>query len=131
MSTLLTSASTSINTHLSNKEFLTTGMDDLKQQNNDIYTDNRDSRVVSPNPTTVKAALASSNNGAVALPTIATLFVNSGLGPNSTADTMTYSIDQALTVTENCSDQGYNVYQAAKTLSDSSTSIQGNINIAM
>ena len=102
-------------------------MDALKQQNIDIYTDNQASTVVSPNPTTVSAAIAADTT----LPTITTLFIDSGLGPNSTINTMTYSLDQALAVTEGCSDQGYQVYQSGKTLADSSNSIQANINIAM
>jgi len=67
----------------------------LKQLNLNIYTDNQNSRVTSPNPTTVASAIAGNNP----LPTVSTLFVTQGLGPNGTANTMTTDIDAGIAVT--------------------------------
>ena len=67
----------------------------LQEQNINIYKDNFQSTVLSPNPSTTATAIA----GQTALPTITPLFISAGLGPNGTANTMVTDIDSGLQVT--------------------------------
>lgn len=67
----------------------------LHEQNVNIYKDNNESTVYSPNPTTTESAIAGSTD----LPTVTPRFIASGLGPNGTANTMVDDIEGGLRVT--------------------------------
>ena len=69
-----------------------TGFQELENMNLDLWNDNHLSTVYSPNPTTTNAAMSSSS----ALPTITPRFIQQGLGPNGTANTMITDIDSSL-----------------------------------
>ena len=60
--------------------------------NLDLWTNNYQSTVYSPNPTTTNAAMTANNP----LPTIVPRFIGQGLGPNGTANTMITDIDSSL-----------------------------------
>ena len=60
--------------------------------NLNLWTNNYLSTVYSPNPTTTSAAMSTSSP----LPTISPQFIQQGLGPNGTANTMITDIDSSL-----------------------------------
>ena len=64
--------------------------------NLNIYLNNKDSEVLSPNPATTDTNRQSGDP----LPTIVPQFISSGLGPSSTTNTMTYDIDLGLRTTQ-------------------------------
>ena len=70
-------------------------MEALKEQNVDLYKNNFQSTVLSPNPTTTATAVS----GNTALPTVVPLFISAGLGPNGTNNTMVTDIDSGIQVT--------------------------------
>jgi hypothetical protein len=119
ISSLLSTASTSISTNLAGNDWLVTSMSTLNQMNTNLYINNNQSKVYSPN------SLTASNNP---LPTVTPLFISSGLGPNGTANTMVTDIDSGLQVTAKASNQGYSVYTSAFLLANSATNISSNAN---
>jgi hypothetical protein len=122
ISSLLTTTSTSISTNLAGNDWLKTGMDSLNQMNTDLYKNNNESQVKSPNPTTTASAISGGNP----LPTVTPLFISAGLGPNGTSNTMVSDIDSGLQVTAKASNQGYLVYTSAFLLANSATNINTN-----
>jgi hypothetical protein len=68
----------------------------LKQKNVNLYKNNINNKVYSPNSITTQASIAGGNP----LPTVTPLFISQGLGPNGTANTMVTDIDSALRITE-------------------------------
>lgn len=98
-------------------------MNSLRQQNINLYTNNYQSTVFSPNPSTTSSAVSSNSP----LPTVVPLFISSGLGPYTTNNTMTYAIDDGFSQsTAKVAAQGYKVYKAAQLLANSATNIQAN-----
>ena len=95
ISTLLSTASAAISSTLSGNEWLQDGMNTLKTMNLDLYNNNKDSTVVSPKASDVASAIS----GNAALPTVQPLFVQQGLGPNGTANTMVTDIDLNMQIT--------------------------------
>jgi len=79
---------------LSNNDWILNDMQTMKQANLNIYKNNNDSKVTTPNPTTTASTPVGSP-----LPVIDSLFVKTGLGPNGTANTMVTNIDSALRAT--------------------------------
>lgn len=63
----------------------------MKKANLDIYRNNNDSKVITPNPATTAATPIGGS-----LPKVDSLFITTGLGPNGTANTMVDGIDRAL-----------------------------------
>lgn len=76
---------------LSNDDWILNDMQTMKQANLDMYKNNKDSKVTTPNPTTTAATPVGSP-----LPVVDSLFVKTGLGPNGTSSTMVTDVDQAL-----------------------------------
>ena len=97
ISSLLTTASSEVNKNfkgfngLSNDDWILDDMKTMKKVNLDMYKNNKDSKVTTPNPTTTAATPVGSS-----LPVVDSLFVKTGLGPNGTANTMVTDIDVAL-----------------------------------
>lgn len=63
--------------------------------NLNIYSNNKDAKLFTPNPITTKQAL---DNG-LDYPMIDSRFVQKGIGPNGTANTMVTDIDKGLRTT--------------------------------
>jgi hypothetical protein len=61
ISSQLNTANTAINSDLSNKDWLLTDFNSLRQQNINLYTNNYQSKVYSPNPTTTASATSSNS----------------------------------------------------------------------
>lgn len=61
-----------------------------------LWTNNNQSVVYTPNPTTTKTAMTAGTP----IPTITPLFINTYLGPNGTANTMITDIDSAFRITQ-------------------------------
>jgi hypothetical protein len=62
----------------------------MKKATLDIYRNNKDSKVATPDPTRTASAAAGTT------PVTDSLFITSGMGPNGTANTMVTDIDTAL-----------------------------------
>lgn len=60
-------------------------MNELKNENLNIYNKNKDAKVVTPNPATTTTAVT----GGQPLPVVDSFFIQNYLGPNGTANTMT------------------------------------------
>eukprot|EP00919_Chromeraceae_sp_WS-2016_P071598 GHVR01169532.1.p1 GENE.GHVR01169532.1~~GHVR01169532.1.p1 ORF type:complete len:117 (-),score=28.61 GHVR01169532.1:1128-1478(-) len=95
ISSLLTSASTSISTHFTGDSWLVDDMIAMNKANLNIYKNNKDAVLVTPNKDT--SATARTNGDP--LPTVNSVFIQTGLGPNGTTDTMVNDIDISLRVT--------------------------------
>lgn len=126
LSQYLSTASTAVSTQLNNNEWLVTDMAALQEQNINLYKDNNESTVYSPNPTTTESAIS----GSTPLPTVTPRFIASGLGPNGTTNTMVDDIAAGLRVTEQLSSQGSKVYEAGQLLAYSSNTIVSNLAVA-
>jgi len=102
ISSLLTTASGEVNTYfkgadgLSNDNWLVDDMTAMLQANLNVYNNNRDAQVITPNRDTTDAAIAGSNP----LPLVDSVFIQTGLGPNGTANTMVNDIDIGLRTTK-------------------------------
>jgi hypothetical protein len=120
ISTLLSTASTQFTSTLDGNDWLYNDMQVLKQINNNIYKDNKDSLLIAPNPSLIYTA----KTGGTAMPTRQSLFIEKSLGggPN----TMVYDIELGINTTKILSDQGYLVYQSAALLSQSAATIKAN-----
>jgi len=81
--------------YLSGDEWLLKQMDKMKQMNLDIYSHNKDAKLITPNPSTTKTAI---DNG-FGYPTIESRFISKGMGPNGTSNTMVTDIDRGLRTT--------------------------------
>lgn len=127
LSTLLSTASTAATANLSNNGWLVSSMAALQEQNINLYKDNYQSTVYSPNPADTQTAVS----GNQPLPVITPRFIASGLGPNGTANTMVTDIDSGLQVTKKIATQGYRVYTGAQLLANSANSITVNTNLAL
>jgi len=127
VSSLLSTASTSISTNLAGNDWLITSMASLNQMNANLYKNNNQSQVNSPNPTTTASAISGGNP----LPTVTPLFISSGLGPNGTSNTMVSDISSGLQVTASVSNQGYLVYTSAFLLANSAINISANANTCL
>lgn len=120
ISSLLTTASSEVNKNfkgadgLSNDDWIVDDMEELKKANLDLYRNNKDSKLPSPNP----------NNPL----TVDSLFVSTGLGPNGTANTMVTDIDTSLRGTEVLSQQAFLISKQAQILVDSANTIAANTN---
>ena len=90
-------------------------MEALKEENENLYKNNFESTVLSPNPVTTQTAISGGND----LPTVVPLFISAGLGPNGTANTMVTDIDSGIQVTEEVSNQGYTVFTSALLMANS------------
>lgn len=76
---------------LSDDDWIIVDMEKMKKINLDIYKNNKDSKVTTPNPSTTDSTPIGS-----ALPVVDSLFVKTGLGPNGTDNTMVTDIDSSL-----------------------------------
>jgi len=63
--------------------------------NLDLWNNNRDSKVLTPDPIATQNAI----NSSLDIPKIVPLFIQSGLGPNGTADRMITDIDSGFQIT--------------------------------
>lgn len=79
---------TSITSNIGTTNTLVSGLAALRQKNMNLYNNNFQSTVFSPNHATTSTSIQTST----ALPTITPLFINSGLGPYTTNNTMTFAI---------------------------------------
>lgn len=95
-SALLASAAATINSTLLGNEWIVSGMETLDDMNQALWNNNKDAKVLSPNPTTTEIAM----NASTALPTIVPLFIQQSLGPNTTSGSMVNDIDAGLRVTK-------------------------------
>lgn len=68
-------------------------MDNINLQ---LWENNRDSVVASPDPATTYTAMTAGT----AMPTVTPLFIQQGLGPNGTAGTMVSDIDSGFLITK-------------------------------
>lgn len=93
--------------------------------NLDLWTNNYQSNVYSPNPTTTNAAMTPPVS---ALPTITPRFIQQGLGPNGTANTMINDIDSSLRTISTVTDQADKVFQTGMTFVSSASVITNNTN---
>lgn len=95
ISSLLDSASTQVGTYLSNDEWLVNDMTIMKNKNIDIYNQNHDAQLITPNPSTTETNI----NAGLDYPLIDSVFIQSGLGPNGTFGTLVDDIDRGLRTT--------------------------------
>jgi hypothetical protein len=96
---LLNSTANSSNTQFSNSTWITTDYKAMQNMNLNLYYNNINATVYSPDPiATTNALMPNTPNSS--LPTIVPRFIQSGLGPNGTAGTMVDDIDSGLRVTE-------------------------------
>jgi uncharacterized membrane protein YciS (DUF1049 family) len=93
---LLNATALAINTSLVGNEWIKTSLRTLQEMNLNLWTNNNDSSVLSPNPWETDFAETNS----LALPKITPEFIKYGLGPNGTAGTMISDIDATLQVTQ-------------------------------
>lgn len=68
----------------------------MLKANLDIYNNNKDAQVVTPNSATTSTAIT----GGTPLPLVNSVFIQNGLGPNGTANTMVTDIDIGLRTTQ-------------------------------
>ena len=94
-----------MNSYLNGDDWLIDQMNQMKEMNLNIYSNNKDAQLFTPNPTTTKTAL---DNG-LAIPMIDSRFILTGLGPNGTANTMITDIDKGLRTTEVLSSLAYDI----------------------
>jgi hypothetical protein len=64
----------------------------MLKANFDLYNNNRDAQVITPNSVTTASAVTGGNP----LPLVNSVFIQTGLGPNGTANTMVTDIDVGL-----------------------------------
>lgn len=123
ISSLLDSAGTQIGTYFNaNDENLLSTMLQMKNKNIEIYTNNQNAVYMSPNPTTALQSIA--NNGPY--PTVDSVFIKTGMGPNGTFNTMVDDIDRGLRAAEVKSAQAYQIKVAALSLVDATATIKNN-----
>ena len=96
ISGLINSTAQTVSTSLSGNDWIIDGFNTLESMNLDLYTNNKDSVVKTPNPTTTYAAMTAPST----IPTIVPRFIQQGLGPNGTANTMVNDIDSSYRVTK-------------------------------
>ena len=96
ITSLLNSTATTTTSQLSNNTWITDGYLTMENMNLNLYTNNINSTVYSPDPVGTTASM----NQSLPLPTITPKFILQGLGPNGTANTMVTDIDSGLKVTE-------------------------------
>ena len=77
----------------------------MQYDNLNIYRNNKDALLLTPNPTTTKTAIE--NN--LEIPTIQSRFISQHFGPNGTFGTMTDDIDRGLRLTSLLSLEAYNI----------------------
>lgn len=94
----------------------------MKKKNIEIYTQNKNATIITPNPDTTQTNL----DAGFDFPRVDSMFVRTGMGPNGTFNTMVDDIDRGLRATEKKSYQAYQIYQSAQTLVESSATIQAN-----
>jgi hypothetical protein len=73
--------------------------------NMNLYSNYKDSKLITPNPTTTQTAIS---NG-LPIPTILSNFISSSLGPNGTYNTMVNDIDSGLRTTQVLSNMAHNI----------------------
>lgn len=95
ISSLLSSAATQISTYLPGDRWLIDDMTIMKKANLDIYKQYKDSQLITPSPNQTAATTPGNP-----LPTIDSVFIKTGLGPNGTFNTMVNDIDIGLRTTE-------------------------------
>jgi hypothetical protein len=95
ISSLLTSAMTKIGTYFTGDDWLVDDLSSLKTSNLNIYKNNKDSKVTTPNPTSTATAL----NAGQDIPQIDSIFIKTGMGPNGTFNRMVDDIDRGLRTT--------------------------------
>jgi hypothetical protein len=95
ISSLISSTLTQIGLYFTGDQWLIDEMTSMKTKNNIIYQENKDSQLVSTNPsktdTQIKAGYPA--------PLIDSLFIRKGMGPVGQADRMTTQLEIALNVT--------------------------------
>ena len=84
-----------MDTYLKGDEWLIDTMESMKKVNMNIYKNNKDAKLVTPNPITTKNAV---DNG-FDIPMIESQFITKCLGPNGTFNTMVDDIDRSLRTT--------------------------------
>ena len=89
---LLNSTATAANTQFSSNSWITTDFKAMENLNLNLYTNNMNSEVYSPDPIATTNALMTNSP----LPTITPRFIQQGLGPNGTAGTLVSDIDSGL-----------------------------------
>ena len=122
ISSLLDSASTQVNTYLSNDEWLVDDINAMKAANLEIYNQHKDAQLITPNPSTTEVNL----NAGFDFPRIDSIFIQGGLGPNGTFGTMVDDIDRGLRKTEKKSQAAYDIESAAQKMVLASSTIQEN-----
>lgn len=104
---------------MSDDDWIINDMEAMKNMNLDLYRNNKDTMVASPNPATLQTNANAKVNS---------LFIQKGLGPNGTSDTMVTDIDSALRATEVLSQQAYLIEKISQILVDSANTIVANTN---
>jgi hypothetical protein len=93
---LLNSTASAVITDLSSNSWILTGLAQLQNMNLNLWNNNQNSVVLSPDPVATQTAMS----GGTPLPTITPNFILNGLGPNGTAGTMVTDIDLGLQTTQ-------------------------------
>lgn len=95
ISSLLDSANTQVSTYISGDNWLVDNLLAMKSKNIEIYNTNQNAQYISPNPATTETNLAAG----LGYPTIDSVFIKTGMGPNGTFNTMVDDIDRGLRTT--------------------------------
>lgn len=95
ISSLLDSASSQVTTYISGDDWLINNVVVMKNKNMEIYNNNKNAQLISPNPLTTETNLAAGLD----YPKIDSVFIKTGLGPNGTFNTMVDDIDRGLRTT--------------------------------
>ena len=75
----------------------------MENMNLDIYSNNQNAAVNTPDPVATYSALSAGNPA----PTVTPLFIAQGMGPNGTANTMVTDIDSGIKVTKKVKSSKY------------------------
>lgn len=122
ISSLLDSANTQVSTYISGDDWLLNNMLAMKNKNIEIYNRNKDAKYITPNPDTTKASLLAGGG----YPQVNSVFINTGLGPNGTINTMVDDIDRGLRITEIKSKQAYQIELSAQAMVSATATIKTN-----
>jgi hypothetical protein len=93
---LLSAAGTQIQIYFPGDSWLMDSMQAMQTANLNIYTNFKNSQLVTPNPDTTSTA----TNAGQSTPMIDSLFIKYGMGPNGTSNTMASDIDAGLRATK-------------------------------
>lgn len=95
ITSLLNATAVTVTSQLSNNSWITDGYLTMENMNLNLYTNNMNSTVYTPDPAVTTSKMSLNQP----IPTITPKFIQQGLGPNGTANTMVTDIDSGLRIT--------------------------------